>query len=100
MILSNYNVYTEEDSKNYDGLNMLSTMFSVIFCFCNCFLGNLFIKDGRVRAALSIFVFMFLTFTLMFTNFVFEGMNIKTVVVILIAIIYLMILIPAFDLVS
>jgi hypothetical protein len=41
-----------------------------------------------------------LTFTLMFTNFTFVGMNTKTMVTMFIAVTYIMILVPAFDLVS
>ena len=100
MILSNFNVYTIDDVVNFEGLNMLSTMFSVMFCFFNCFLGNMVIADWRIRTSLSAFVFSFLTFTLMFTNFTFNGMNTKTMVTMFIAVIYIMILIPAFDLVS
>lgn len=45
LALSNFNTYSPSDSKNWVGLNTLSTVFSVIFCICSAFLGNLII-DG------------------------------------------------------
>ena len=41
MILSNFNVYDREDSMNFEGLNMLSTSFSVMFTIYNLFLANM-----------------------------------------------------------
>lgn len=35
MSLSNFNIYTQEDTINYQGLNMLSTVFSVLFAVFN-----------------------------------------------------------------
>ena len=43
MCLSNYNLYQAENNANFEGLNMLSTVFSVIFCILNCYLASLVI---------------------------------------------------------
>ena len=100
MQLSNFNVYDRQDSMNFEGLNMLSSSFSVMFTIFNVFLANMVIYNQKIRIGMSIIVFLALQFTLMFTNFTFEGMNLKTTVTIVIALIYVCILVPTFDYVS
>ena len=39
--LSNFNGYDENDTQNFQGLNMISTVFSVIFAIFNSYLGLL-----------------------------------------------------------
>ena len=45
-------------------------------------------------------MFFILQLTLVWTNFTFEGMNLKTTVTMIIALIYICILVPTFDYVS
>lgn len=100
MILSNYNGYDSTDTKNFEGLNMLSTVFSVMFCFFNCFLSSLVFNDFRYNMVATLIIFLFLQATLMFTNFVFEDITYHTTVSIVISIVYTVILVPAFSLIS
>ena len=47
MILSNFNRYKSYEHENYQGLNMLHTVFNVMFLMYNTFLGNL-LMDNKV----------------------------------------------------
>ena len=99
-IFSNFNVYDQQDSLNFEGLNMLSTMFSVMFCIFNCFLANMVVQSRCIRFGMNSLIFCFLMTTLLFTNFTFDGMNEKTTFTIVIAAVFMCILLPSFELVS
>ena len=100
MILSNFNVYDKEDSMNFEGLNMLSTSFSVMFTIYNLFLANMVVFEASIRITMTVILFIILQITLLFTNFTFDGMNVKTTVSIVIAMFYICILVPTFDQIS
>lgn len=69
LALSNYNNYDAETNANYEGLNMLSTVFSVMFSILNCYLASLVITDFRVKGASTFFIFGVLGFIMVDTNF-------------------------------
>jgi hypothetical protein len=45
MALSNFNGYQVENTINFEGLNMLSTVFSVLIAVFNCYLGSMVIEN-------------------------------------------------------
>ena len=96
MCLSNYYVYDKDTNPNFEGLNMLSTVFSVIFCILNCYLASLVIDDMRVKAVCTVFIFGLLEYIIIDTTFVWDDMSSHTRTAIAIAIIYTLILIPIF----
>ena len=96
MILSNFNMYDEEDTKNFEGLNMISTVFSVLFTIFNSVIASLVIQNQIVNLLFSLVVFSSCVGTIMFTNFIWEQMNYHTVISIIICITYMMILVPSF----
>lgn len=85
---------------NFEGLNMLSSMFSVMITIFNLFLANMVVYSQKVRIILTVTLFIMLQITLLMTSFTFDGMNLKTTVSIVIATIYVCIMVPTFDYVS
>lgn len=85
---------------NFEGLNMLSSSFSVMITIFNVFLANMVVYNQKIRFVMTILMFLVLQLTLLATNFTFDGMNLKTTVTIVIALTYICILVPTFDYVS
>ena len=47
MILSNFNRYEDFEQRNFQGLNMLHTVFAMMFVIYNTFIGNL-MMDNKI----------------------------------------------------
>lgn len=104
MQISNFNVYkagtndNENDGfTNFQGLNMLSTVFSVIFTIFNTILTNFLIEDKKVRNTLNVLVYFLQLFILTWTNFIFTDLSMHTITALIIAFIFIIILIPSFS---
>lgn len=100
MTLSNFNEYDDGDTKNFQGLNMLSNVFSVLFAVFNCYLGSMVVYDKTIKICLTVFVVVLVEFTIIFTSFIFEDMNYHTTVSLIIAIVYTSLMIPIFGTIS
>ena len=100
MALSNFNGYVEENTVNFEGLNMLSTVFSVLFAIFNCYLASMVIYDYRVKAVCTMFVFGLVQYTIIQTNFIFGDITYHTTISLMISIGYTCIMIPAFGWIS
>ena len=96
MCLSNYNVYDKDANPNFEGLNMLSTVFSVIFCILNCYLASLVIDEMRIKVVCTFFIFGLLEYIIIDSTFIWDDISLHTQTAIAIAIIYTLILIPIF----
>jgi|TARA_B110001450_G_scaffold239250_1_gene246978 hypothetical protein len=102
MILSNFNVYKEAHQEsslgysNFEALNMLSSVFSVLFTFMNTFILHFLWRTFYERFLTVCFLFGSEFFVLVHTNFLFEGMSYHSAVSLTIAVIYMLILIPFF----
>jgi hypothetical protein len=113
MMLSNFNVYSsnidlkatanvegivynEDGYANFEGLNMLSSVFSVMFNLFNS-LFMVFVFDNKiVRYSLVGTIFVLQIIILIATNFTFENLSSHAIIAIVIAIAYQGILVPAF----
>ena len=71
MTLSNFNGYVEENTINFEGLNMLSTVFSVLISVFNCYLASMVIESYVVKAVMTFCCFTLVEYTIIYTNFVF-----------------------------
>jgi hypothetical protein len=71
MALSNFNGYDAEVTLNFEGLNMLSTVFSVLIAVFNCYLASMVIENYSVKAFMTFLVFALLEFVIIWTNFIF-----------------------------
>jgi hypothetical protein len=100
MALSNFNGYVEENTINFEGLNMLSTVFSVLFAIFNCYIASMVIYDFRVKAVSTFFVFGLVLYIIIQTNFVFGDLTYHTAVSLIISIGYSCVMIPAFGFIS
>ena len=100
MALSNFNGYIEENTINFEGLNMLSTVFSVLFAVFNCYLASMVIGDYRVKAVCTMGIFGLVQYTIIQTNFIFGDITYHTTVSLIISIGYTCIMIPAFGWIS
>lgn len=60
MALSNFNGYVAENTINFEGLNMLSTVFSVLIAVFNCFVASLVIESYYIKVLCTFFVFILL----------------------------------------
>ena len=78
MVLSNYNGYTEENTINFEGLNMLSTVFSVLFVVLNCYLASMVVYDFRLKAFCTMTIFSLELYTIIQTNFIFGDLTYHT----------------------
>lgn len=102
MDLSNFNIYKAQSSEhsdgfvNFEGLNMLSSVFSVMFNIFNSMLIVLVFPDKLIKNILVCIVFVTQTFVLIYTNFIFEGISTHAVIALVIALVYTAILIPSF----
>lgn len=100
MTLSNFNGYVEENTINFEGLNMLSTVFSVLIAVFNCYLASMVIFDIRFKAFCTFFVFGLVEFTIIQTNFIFGDITMHTTVSLIISIGYTCIMVPFFGYIS
>jgi intracellular septation protein A len=64
MALSNFNGYSQEQTINFEGLNMLSTVFSVIIAIFNCYLASMVIDNYWLKAFLTFGVFGLVQYTI------------------------------------
>ena len=103
MQISNFNAYqkgtndNENDGfTNYQGLNMLSTVFSVMFTIFNTILMSFLFEDKKLRNVLISITYTAQTFILYFTNFIWDDVSYHTVTALTIAILFTIILIPSF----
>ena len=71
MTLSNFNGYVEENTINFEGLNMLSTVFSVLISVFNCYLASMVIESYVIKACLTFLCFALVEYTIIYTNFIF-----------------------------
>ena len=97
MIMSNFNVYKDlAEDNNYQALNMLSTVFSIIFTQMDTLVLH-FLWETKIQRSLTIIgLYSFQLIVLVQTNFIFEHMSYHSFVALTIAILYLIILIPFF----
>jgi hypothetical protein len=100
MALSNFNGYVEENTLNFEGLNMLSTVFSVLFAVFNCYIASMVIYDYRVKAICTMGIFGLVQYIIIQTNFIFGDITYHTTVSLIISIAYTCIMIPAFGWIS
>ena len=110
MQLSNFNMYKEHKESdeegekvflNYEGLNQLSTVFSVIFSFCNSMLmGFVFPNQKKLKNGLIVIIFVFQTFSILYTTFIFENMSYHSIIALVIAIVFTSVMIPVFGLIT
>ena len=97
MATSNFNEYNRDDLKNFEGLNMLSTLFSVIFAIFNVQLANLVVENVYIKMSLMVLVYTLELGVIIFTNFKLEHMTTHTAKAISIAVVFLIIMIPKFS---
>jgi len=103
MQLSNFNLYKEgtNDVKkdgfiNYQGLNMLTTVFSVMFSIFNALLMGFVFESKFQKNILISLIFGLQLSVLLYTNFIFSDMSFHSIISLTIAIVFTLILIPAF----
>jgi hypothetical protein len=96
MVLSNFNRYKRHEHINFEGLNMLHTVFGVMFLIYNTFIGHLIIEDHRVSYLACGFLWMANIITILSTTFKFDGMSTECIISVIIAMIYMCILVPSF----
>ena len=75
---------------------MLSTVFSVMFTIFNTILMSFLFEDKRMRNWLIITTYVAQTVILYTTNFIWDGLSYHTITALIIAILFTIILIPAF----
>lgn len=100
MCLSNFNGYDEDDTKNFEGLNMLSTVYSVIFSIFNTYLGSMLLESNRIKLPMTLMVLLTTMGSILYTNFIWYDMTYHTVVSLIIGIIYGIITVIAFKFIS
>jgi hypothetical protein len=97
MASANFNEYNRDDLKNFEGLNMLSTLFSVIFAIFNVQLANLVVQNVYIKTSLTVLVYCLELGIIIFTNFKLVNMTTHTIKAIAIAVVFLIIMIPKFS---
>ena len=97
MASSNFNEYNKDDFDNFEGLNMISTVFSVIFAIFNTYLASTVIYNMWVKSIMTAVVLLIELFSIIFTNFKFETMQTFTIKQIVIALVFAIIMVPKFN---
>ena len=105
MQLSNFNVYRKsadvadgrETYTNYEGLNMLTTLFSVVFTIYNSIMMGFCYRNSTIKNVLVGILYSLQTIILMATNFDFSDISVHSSISILIAVVYTLILVPTFS---
>lgn len=100
MTLSNFNGYVEENTINFEGLNMLSTVFSVLVSVFNCYLASMVIENYYFKAIMTFVCFGLSEYTIIYSNFIFGDITYHTQVSLWISIVFTVIMIPAFGYIS
>jgi hypothetical protein len=100
MSLANFNVYDETDTKNFQGLNTLSTVFSVLFAVFNSFLASIIFDNPILKLVMTFVVFGFVTFSVITTTFIFDDLTYHTTVSLIMSISYVCLIIPSFGYIS
>ena len=75
LALSNFNNYSRSQSLNFEGLNTLSTVFSIIFCVFNTLLGNLIVTDFAKKIVATVVVYFLVFASIFMTSFNFDNMQ-------------------------
>ena len=96
MVLSNFNTYKRHEHVNFEGLNMLRTVFGVMFLIYNTFIGHLIIEDRRISYVTCGFLWLANITAILWSTFKFDDMSSECIISIIIAIIYMCILVPCF----
>jgi hypothetical protein len=100
MSMANFNVYEESDTKNFQGLNTLSTVFSVLFAVFNTFLASIIFENVILKLTMTFLVFGFVTFSVISTTFIFDDLNYHTTVSLVMSISYTCLIVPSFGYIS
>jgi hypothetical protein len=100
MSLMNFNIYEEEDTINFHGLNTLSTVFSVLFAVFNTFLAAMIFDNNIIKLVMTFTVFGFVSYSVIYSSFVFGDLTYHTTVSLVMSIIYTCMMIPAFGYIS
>lgn len=100
MCLSNFNGYDEDDTQNFEGLNMLSTVYSVIFSIFNTYLGSMLIESDNIKLPMTLLVLITTMGSILYTSFIWHDMTYHTVVSLVIGIIYGLVTVIAFKYIS
>jgi hypothetical protein len=113
MQLSNFNMYKRYEEgdetngfqptgyQNYEGLNQISTVFSVIFSFCNSMLmGFVFPNQKKLKSGLVVIIFVFQIFSIIYTTFEFDDMSYHSIISLVISLIFTVVMIPVFSLIT
>lgn len=96
LVLANFNYYTEKETKNYNGLNLLAVVFSVILCIYNTFIAGMIMQNYLVRLICTTVVYLSVFGVIMGTNFIFNDMTYQTFLTIGISVSYGIVLVPFF----
>ena len=100
MSLSNFIMLEEDETNNFHGLHMMTTVFSVIFAIFNTLIASLIIRNQNIKLPLSVLLFIVEIVSIIQTNFVWEDMSLYTTGCIIIFIIYTVVLVLAFGFLS
>lgn len=95
LVLANFN-NAEKDNQNYQGLNVLAVVFSVILCIYNTFIASMIMKDIRVRYTCTVVIYIAVFGVVIATNFIFIDINYQTFLSLGISISYGVVLVPFF----
>jgi hypothetical protein len=100
MSLANFNVYEASDTKNFQGLNTLSTVFSILFAIFNTFLASMVFENIFFKLSMTFIVFGFVSFSIISTTFIFENLTYHTTVSLVMSIVYTCLMVPSFGYIS
>lgn len=102
MILTNFHRYeslvkADDDElgfKNYQALNMLSAIFSMMLSLINCLLITLTVQSKLIKYTICGILLSFQIGSLVYTNFIFSKMSSHAWTALIIAIVYFTFLLP------
>jgi len=97
MMLSIFNGYTNVQNHNFQILNQLQSIFSVLFCVTNTFMASLVVENRIMHYILTFLSYFGLFVIIIIQNFQFVDMDYDSICSLVLSLIYLLLFVPTFN---
>ena len=100
MALSNFNRTLVDHDANFEGINVMQTVFTVMFVIYNTFLASLIVDNKALNFILTLATWAIVMVSIVFTSFDFDEFSLQAITVMTISVLYVCIMIPGFILIT
>ena len=100
MSLSNFNRTLVDHEYNFEGINVIQTVFTVMFVIMNTFLASLISDNRELNFFMTIVTWFLVMASIITTSFHFDELSLQASTVIFISVLYVCIFVPGFMLIT